>query len=97
MHTSQGSTALTVSKDGAHHLNTALTSLKFVLIAQACDKSLGVIQHLSKVLEYDSVTTDGVTRKFAAAKERLQNMLSATGSAISKEAQSLREDAQRVF
>ena len=34
---------------------------------------------------------DGVTRKFTATKERLENMLSSIGSAISKEAQNLGE------
>ena len=34
-----------------------------------------------------SVTIDGVTRKLTATKERLQNMLSTTGSAIFKEVQ----------
>ena len=74
----------TTSKDRARHLNTTLTRLKFVLFAQACDEFLGVIQHLSKVLMYDSITTDGVTRNLTATKQRFQNMLSTTRSAISK-------------
>ena len=50
-----------------------------------------LVQHFSKVLQYDSITMDGVTRKFTATKERLENMLSSVGSAISKEAQNLGE------
>ena len=84
MHKSQVAQGSTASKDRARHLSTTLTSLKFVLFAQACDEFLGVIQHLSKVLQHDNVTIDGATRKFAATKERLQNMLSRTGSVISK-------------
>jgi len=50
------------------------------------------MQHFSKVLQYDDLTIDGVTRKFTATKERLQNMLSTLESSISKEAQGLGDD-----
>ena len=84
----QGSTQ---SKDRACQLNTTLTSHKFFLFAKSCAESLAVVQHFSKVLQYDTITMDGVTRKFTATKERLENILSSVGSAISKEAQNLGE------
>ena len=91
VHTSQVAQGLTQSKDRARQLNTTLTNLKFFLFAKFCAEFLGIVQHFSKLLQYDNITIDGVTRKFTATKERLENMLSSIGSAISKDAQSLGE------
>ena len=66
------------------------TSLKFFLFA--CAEFLDVIQCFSKFLQYDNMAIDTITRKFTATKERLQNMLSTIGSAISIEAHTLGED-----
>ena len=95
MHTYQVAQSSTQSKDRACQLNTTLTSHKSFLFAKSCADFLAVVQHFSKVLQYDSITMDGVTQKFTATKERLENMLSSIGSAISKEAQNLGE--QLIF
>lgn len=91
MHTSQVAQGSTQSEDRARQLNTTLTNLKFFLFAKSCAEFLGIVHHFSKLLQYDNITIDGVTRKFTATKQRLENMLSSIGSAISKDAQSLRE------
>ena len=91
VHTSQVAQGSTQSKDRACQLNTTLTSHKFFLLAKSCAEFLAVVQHFSKVLQYDTITMDGVTQKFTATKERLENILSSVGSAISKEAQNLGE------
>ena len=91
VHTSRVAQGSSHSKDRARQLHSNLTSLKFFLFAGACAEFLAVIQHFSKVLQYDSITIDGVTRKFTATKERLQNMLGSIGSAVSKEAENLGE------
>lgn len=85
VHTSQVAQGLTQSKDRARQLNTTLTNLKFFLFAKSCAEFLGIVQHFSKLLQYDNITIDGVTRKFTVTKERLENMLSSIGSAISKD------------
>lgn len=92
VHISQVAQGSTQSKDRAHRLYTTLTSLKFFLFSRACTEFLAVIQHFSKVMQYDSITIDGVLQKFAATKERLENMLSTMGTTISKEIQSLGEN-----
>ena len=89
VHTSQVAQGSTQSKDRASRLYTTLTSLKFFLFSRACLEFLSVIQHFSKVLQYDSITIDGVLQKFAATKERLENMFSTMDTRISKEIQSL--------
>lgn len=92
MHTSEVAQGSTQNKDRARRLHTTLTSLKFFLFTRICAEFLAVIQHFSKVLQYDSITIDGVTRNFTATKERLGNLLSSIDSALSTQVQSLGED-----
>ena len=74
VHTSEVAQGTTMNKSRALHLHATLTSLKFFLFARPCAEFLAAIQHLSKVLQYDNITSDGVIRKLAATKERLENM-----------------------
>ena len=74
------------------YLHATRTSLKFFLFARPCAEFLGAIQHLSKVLQYDNITTNVVVQKLAATNERLEIMYSSIDSAISEAADSLGED-----
>ena len=61
VHTSQVPQGSTQIKDRARQLNTTLTSLKFFHFAKSCAEFL-VVQHFSKVMQYNSLTIDGVTK-----------------------------------
>ena len=53
---------------------------------------LAPIKHFSKVLQYDSITIDGMLRSFSATKERLGNLLTSINSSITGRLESLGED-----
>ena len=92
VHTSEVSQGSTMNKSRALHLHTTLTSLKFLLFARPCAEFLAAIQHLSKMLQYDDITSDGVIRRLAATKERLENMHSSMDTAISTEVERFGDD-----
>ena len=48
--------------------------MKFLLFARVCSEYLGVVSHLSKVLQYDDITIDGVVKKLKATIDRLHEM-----------------------
>ena len=74
IHTSQVSLGSTAMKSRAQQLNTTLTNMKFLLFARVCSEYLGVVSHLSKVLQYDDITIDGVVKKLKATIDRLHEM-----------------------
>ena len=92
VHTSEVAQGSTMNRSRALHLNTTLTSLKFFLFAHLCAEFLAAIQHLSKVLQYDDITSDGVIRQLGATKERLENMNSGIDTATSTAADNLGDD-----
>ena len=92
VHTSQVAQGTTRNKDRARHLHTTLTSLKFFLFSRACFEILASIQQFSKVLQYDSITSDGMLRSLAATKESLGNVLSTVDSSLFSTVESLGED-----
>ena len=71
VHTSEVAEGSTMNKSRALHLHKTLNSLKFLLFARPCAEFLAAIQHLSKVLQYDDITSNGVVWRLAATKERL--------------------------
>ena len=89
VHTTQVAQGSTVSRDRAKHLNSTLTNLKFFLFARACNEFFTTIDSLSKALQYESISVDGVLRKLSATKERLDSMAASVGVSIAKDAQSL--------
>lgn len=48
--------------------------MKFLLLARACSDYLSSVSHLSKVLQYDDITIDGVVRILKATIEWLQEL-----------------------
>ena len=87
VHTNTVAQGKTVSKDRAHHLNSTLTNLKFVLFAQSCSEFLTSIQSLSIALQFNSATVDGVLQKLAATKERLETMSTTVSTSVAEVAQ----------
>ena len=75
-----------------NRLHTTLTSLKFFLFSRACIEFLSAIQHLSKFLQYDSITTDGVLQTFTATKEKSGKFSSIIDSSVATLVGSLGED-----
>ena len=92
VHTSQVAQGTTKNKDRGRHLYTTLTSLKFFLFSRGCFEILSSIQQFSKVLQYDSITSDGMLRSLAATRERLGNVLSTVDSSLSSTVESLGEN-----
>ena len=92
IHTAQTAQSSTQNKNRAKQLHTTLTSLKFFLFSHACVEFLAAIQHFSKVLQYDGITSDGALKSFAATQERLHNMETTIDSSISTLVESLGVD-----
>ena len=92
IHTAQTAQSSTQNKSRAQHLHTTLTDLKFFLFSHTCAEFLAAIQHFSKVLQYDGITSDGALQSFAATQERLQIMQSTIDSSISTLVESLGPD-----
>ena len=74
--TSQVSLGSTAMKGRAQQINSTLTNVNFLLFARVCSEYLhvGAVGHLSKVLQYDDITIDGVVRKLKATIDRLREM-----------------------
>lgn len=92
VHTAQVSLGSTAMKSKAQHLNNTLTNLKFLLFIKVCLEYLGIISHLSKVMQYDDITIDGVTRKLKATIDRLHEMESTVPEKIMQLASEIGEE-----
>ena len=79
-------------KSKAQYLNNTLTNLKFLLFIKVCLEYLGIISHLSKVMQYDDITIDGVTRKLKATIDRLHEMESTVPEKIMQLASEIGEE-----
>ena len=92
VHTSQVSLGSTAMKGRTQQINSTLTNVKFLLFARVCSEYLGTVSHLSKLLQYDDITIDGVTRKLKATIDRLHEMEKAVGDKVLQLASSLGEE-----
>ena len=78
-------------KGRAQKINSTLTNVNFLLFARVCSEHLGTVSHLSKILQYDDIAIDDVTRKLKATIDRLHKMEKAVGDKVVQLASSLGE------